>query len=151
LCVVVCAIVCGCVCDCSSQYSHSPQAIGKYEEALSSMPTNKETLVNCAISWYRLLLLKAEEEGWHDAFGSYFDESVYSDTLKISEYLNLAIMSDPKNPQTLCLYAQLLEKQRNFMAAEGAQLCWTRLCVCCVSPRLCQCIDNVYRSVVKCV
>jgi hypothetical protein len=94
------------------------KAIGKYEEALNSMPTNKETLVHCAISWYRLLLIRGEHEGWHDQYGVYL-ETHDPDVQKMNEYIHIAIHSDPSDPQILCLYAQFMEKQRNFAAAES--------------------------------
>jgi hypothetical protein len=82
------------------------------------MHSNRDTLLHCALSRFRLLLIRAENEGWRDDNGTYFDESD-KDVQKTEKDLTLAVGSNPMDAKTLCLYAQFLDKKRNFHAAEG--------------------------------
>jgi hypothetical protein len=82
------------------------------------MPANKETLVNCALSWFRLLLIRAESEGWCDEHGVYLDARD-KDVQRTDEYLRVAVNSGQTDAHTLCLYAHFLDKKRDFIAAEG--------------------------------
>ena len=82
------------------------------------MPSNPDTLVNCAVSWFRLLLLRAESEEWTDEFGVYLN-SKDTDVQRTEEYLQVACSIAQSDAATLCLYAQFLEKKRDFVAAEG--------------------------------
>jgi hypothetical protein len=82
------------------------------------MPQNKEALLNCAISWYRLVERRAKDMGWKDNFGEYFERSD-SDVRRIEDYLRLAMNADLKNAEILCVFAQFMEKIRDFDRAEG--------------------------------
>ena len=86
------------------------------------MPSNKDTLVNCALSWFRLLLIRAESEEWTDEFGIYLN-SKDTDVQRTEEYLQVAASVAASDASVLCLYAQFLEKKRDFAGAEGT---WAR-------------------------
>jgi hypothetical protein len=94
------------------------QAIEKYQQTLNAMSTNKESLVKCAISWYRVLLIRAEEAKNSDLYGTYFDKHD-ADIHKVHEYLQLALQVDPNDPEVLWLFAQYYEKLREFELSEG--------------------------------
>ena len=48
-----------------------------------------------------------------------FFEGKDMDVLKTEEYFRMCIDSDPDNAETLCVYAQFLEKKRDYVQAEG--------------------------------
>jgi hypothetical protein len=75
-------------------------------------------LVQCAITLYRLISLRGEAEEMFDEFGVFFP-SHDPDVQKMEEYLVMALSQQPTDSRTLCLYAQFLEKKRDFVAAEG--------------------------------
>ncbi len=76
--------------------------------------------MNCAVSWFRLLLIRAETEEWTDEFGSYLNAKD-TDVQRTEEYLQVASSISSSDSTTLCLYAQFLEKKRDFVGAEGNQ------------------------------
>ncbi len=86
------------------------------------MPSNKESLLHCAVSWFRLLLLRAEAEKWTDDFGIFFDAKD-PDVQRTGKYLLECIESSPKDAAILGLYAQFLDKTRDFSGTEGMFLC----------------------------
>jgi hypothetical protein len=94
------------------------EAIDKYENALNLMPSNKDTLFFCTLSWLRLLLIRAEIEEWIDTFGICFDSKDFG-VQRTEEYFEVLVDLNPKDSRSLCMYAFFLEKKRDFSAAEG--------------------------------
>jgi adenylate cyclase class IV len=82
------------------------------------MPSNKATLIKCSLSRYRLLLYRAETRGWVDEDGTFFDNQD-TDVQQTDEYLRIACDADAKDAHAHCLYAQFLEKKRDYIGAEG--------------------------------
>ena len=79
------------------------------------MPANKETLRNCALTWFRLLVIRAETDGRRDES---FDPQD-PDVQRTSEYFQSAVNADERNSVTLCLFALFLERKGDYIEAEG--------------------------------
>jgi len=90
-------------------------AISKYEEALSSCPTNASILRNCALARFKLLDLNAKVA--NQQFFSGKDMSV----VRTDHYFLRALDAEEKrkvDPRTLCSYAQFLLRCNRHDRAE---------------------------------
>ena len=80
---------------------------------------NKETLLNLSLSYFRLLLLKATQEAKSANMNQdiFFAENT-PEIVPANEYLTRLVLTDTKDPQTLCLYALFLFRRRDLVGAE---------------------------------
>ena len=97
------------------------RSIQSFKRALTCMPSNKDTLLHCAISWFRLLEIRARlTEGTVNHMGmevSYFDRNEPI-VQQAEQVFRRALGSDDTNISILCISGQFFSHCRKYEIAE---------------------------------
>eukprot|EP00007_Cunea_sp_BSH-02190019_P003726 CAMPEP_0174236740 /NCGR_PEP_ID=MMETSP0417-20130205/5774_1 /TAXON_ID=242541 /ORGANISM="Mayorella sp, Strain BSH-02190019" /LENGTH=1527 /DNA_ID=CAMNT_0015315423 /DNA_START=44 /DNA_END=4627 /DNA_ORIENTATION=- len=97
------------------------KAIDKYQLALSSAPNDKNTLINCATTYLKLLETQARMKMKSSSQFVVLDPQDPL-TMKVDQYFLRARDEDQKDPRTLTLYADFLVRCERYERAEDIYL-----------------------------